>query len=420
MMRSGVLGVVVGVLLIGGAVGVALAKQGVVKTRNGQSYEGDITEKGDLVIVNNRGIETRINKSNIESVTFPEDFDKQFGQRLAKLEKNDARGRIALAREAFENGRYRLARDVLEEALTIDPNNADAAQFRETVMAQIRLERAKQNAPATVAADDRPAATRPATTMAAEQDHRLLKPRDINAIRREELTRDERNVPIRFENDVNRRYAKQFSNEQPGVFLALPALQQAMRILADVDNGTAPKEMREDIKVMRDPAAMLEYRRAIQPYVLQNCATSHCHGGPNAKVFQLITPAESDPATYTNFYILQSLNKKAAGGGGVFAKGQLYVIDRMQPTRSLLLDYSIPRQFAEYDHPEVPNFKPPLRGPDDPRHRVMLDWISNSLNPAPNYGIEFRSPRISSTQPATTQATTEPATAPAAGTARDR
>jgi hypothetical protein len=141
--------------------------------------------------------------------------------------------------------------------------------------------------------------------------------------------------------------------------------------------------------------------------VIANCATSQCHGGPAGGSLQLITPAESDPATYTNFFVLQSTSKKApASSGGIFSKGELYMFDRMQPPRSLLLDYSIRGIWPSMTIRKVPNFKPPLRGRDDPRYRLMLNWISNSLRPAPEYGIDYRHKR----GPATTQATTEPAT----------
>ena len=51
---------------------------------------------------------------------------------------------------------------------------------------------------------------RPAT-VPTEQEKRFLKPADINVIRQAELRPDEENVPIRFEHDVNRRYAKQLA-----------------------------------------------------------------------------------------------------------------------------------------------------------------------------------------------------------------
>jgi len=305
-----------------------------------------------------------------------------------------------------------------EEVLTIDPNNSDAAQMRETAMAQIRLERAKQNPPAT--AEARGPATMMAATTQAENDRRLLKPRDINRIRQIEMNLDkgtdkiaaaDANIPIRFEHEVNRRYARDLAKRPAGQFLALSSLQQAAEI---VQNG--PPEMRDDIKIMRDPQSMFEYKRAVQPFVIQNCATSQCHGGQYGGRLELITPGSSEPAMYTNFYILQSLTKKAPEVGKVFSKNQLAAIDRMQPTRSLLLDYAIPKNLSEYDHPDVPNYHPPLRGVEDPIYRTMLNWISNMLRPDPpvNYGIEFR-PGAATTGPATTgpatgEATTEPAT----------
>jgi hypothetical protein len=255
MTRLGVLASLLGVLL---SLSVALARQGVVKTRNGQTYEGEVEEKAGVVTVTNRGIQTRIAQSDVASLSYPEDFDKQFAAKLAKLEKGDSRGRIALAREAFNNGRYKLSRDVLEEVLASDPNNAEAAELRDTVMAQIRLERLKQNPATAEARAERPATTQ-ATTMAAEN---LLKARDINIIRQQEMRLDlsgdaiveaDRNIPIRFEKDANRRYARQASNRPAGQFLALSALDQAREMYRQ-----GPREMRDDIKIMRDPQTMLE------------------------------------------------------------------------------------------------------------------------------------------------------------------
>jgi hypothetical protein len=277
----------------------------------------------------------------------------------------------------------------------------------------MRLERAKQNAPAT--AEARAPATTMATTQAAE-DQRFIKPKDINSIRQQEMLLDtnreiaaaNQNIPIRFEHEVNRRYARDLAKRPAGEFLALTQLQQAREIFE-----FGPPEMRNDIKVMRDPQALFEYRRLVQPYVLQNCATSQCHGGANGGRLQLINPAESDGATYTNFYVLQSITKKAPSSGKVFSKGELDVIDRMQPARSLLLEYSIPTNLAEHTHPDVQGYHPPLRGTDDPRYRAMSAWISNSLRPDAKYGIDYRP---ATSRPTTTQATTEPTTHPAVRT----
>src|SRR4051812_40011441 len=91
---------------------VAQARPGVVKTTDGQSYEGEIDDKNaDFVIVNVKGIETRIARDRITSIDASEGFDKEFRDKLNKLDAKDAAGRIALAREAFDARKYTLARD---------------------------------------------------------------------------------------------------------------------------------------------------------------------------------------------------------------------------------------------------------------------------------------------------------------------
>ncbi|HEX8522502.1 MAG TPA: hypothetical protein VF669_09625 [Tepidisphaeraceae bacterium] len=403
---------------------VALAKQGVVKTRNGQTYEGDVEEKNDGLIVTSRGIQTRIAQRDVVSVVYPEDFDKQLADRRAKLAKDDVRGRMTLAREAFNNKRYTVTRDLMEETLTIDPNNTDAAELRGNAMAQIRLERMRRNVVTTGRAKEQIATTTtaPATTQDIA-DRRFLRGNDINTIRQFELQETETDVPIRFERDVKRRYAMKLSNRPIDQFLALTPMQQAIDILK---NG-AP-EMRNDVRIMRDPQAMMVYRRAVQPYVLQNCSTSQCHGGPGGGKLVLFNPADSDQATYTNFFIMQAYNKKAQAASGIFGTGELQMIDRMNPARSLLLQYSIPQNVSEYDHPQVAGYRPPLRGQDDLRYRQLFAWVHDSINPGldvPNYGINFPTPGGSTqpatnaaSQPATTTPVGEPgpAAAPGAGT----
>jgi hypothetical protein len=173
--------------------------------------------------------------------------------------------------------------------------------------------------------------------------------------------------------------------------------------------------MKKDVQVLSDPPALFQYRRQVQPFLIANCATSGCHGGPNAQKFMLITPAESDAASYTNFYILQHYTKPLrASSNTIFGHGDLRMVDRQQPERSMLLQYALPGAIAEYDHPEVANYKPAVRGVNDPRYRQILDWIGKSLRPEdPQYGIDFPVPGMagSTTQPASSAPTTQPALA---------
>jgi hypothetical protein len=89
------------------------------------------------------------------------------------------------------------------------------------------------------------------------------------------------------------------------------------------------------------------------------------------------------------------------------------MIDRQQPDRSMLLQYALPGAIAEYDHPDVPGYKPAFRGQNDPRYRQVLDWLGKTLKAQdPNYGIDYVVPgsTSSATQPTSTPAATQPAT----------
>src|SRR5439155_21709207 len=96
-----------------------------------------------------------------------------------------------------------------------------------------------------------------------------------------------------------------------------------------------------------------------------------------------------------------------------FGHGELKLIDRQRPAQSLLLQYAMPGSMAESDHPEVANFRPPLRGVNDARYRQLLEWIGQTLQPVePDYGFEFKTPATQPSMQPASKPTTRPASAP--------
>ncbi len=121
------------------------ARQGVVKTLNGQTYEGDIDEKDPIAVtvVSAGGISTRVDRSKISSITYADNVEG-LSQQLAKLGPKDVAGRMALAKQAMTAQQYTVARDAVEQVLAIDPNNADAVAMESTIQSQLRLDRTKK------------------------------------------------------------------------------------------------------------------------------------------------------------------------------------------------------------------------------------------------------------------------------------
>src|SRR5262249_34546142 len=156
-----------------------------------------VNERGGQIVVTVHGVDTTIPKENIVSFTYTDDFNKEFDQRMAKLDKNDVAGRIALARWAFDKRQYGKSREALDSALAIDPNNREAFDLENTITSQLKLEETKTAGPA-----DRTTPTPPPNPIGV--DRNLLSQDDINTIRQKELQSNDR-VSVRFEHDVDRR-----------------------------------------------------------------------------------------------------------------------------------------------------------------------------------------------------------------------
>jgi hypothetical protein len=415
-------GVVV-LLLCGLCAATAFAKPGVVKTRDGQTYSGEIDESNpDTITVTSAAkIPTAVPRNRVASIEYSEDFEKKFRDRLSKLDPKDVPGRLKLAREAYENRQYVLARDTAEKARLIDPNNAEAADLVNSIQSQIRLERMQQQAAATGGRD---AATggggggggaaggggagavgaNGEVTTTQPTSEKLLKPDQINAIRQAELRPDDPGVRIRFERDVKKRFME-YTGRTPQEINQMSVNQLVQEI---IKKGTP--EMRRDVIIQNDPPAMMEFRRSVQPFVINNCATSGCHGTIQPAKFSLLTPGDTDAAMYTNFYTLTHYTKKVAtAGDNVFSRGELRMIDRQGPAQSLLLQYGLPGAIAEYDHPDVQGYRPPYRGVNDARYQQVLRWIGESLVPVPpDYGFTFGPTATAASQPASAPAPAPP------------
>lgn len=388
----------------------AVAREGVVTLNDGRTLSGDITETDGNVTMTIHGIRTVFPRSDVQAIEYGVDVEKEFNERLAQLGQDDAKGRMELARWAFDQEAYELARTAVNQALLINPNDSEAATLQATIQSQMRLQQVQAGAATRPATTTTTTPTTAATARSPVDGGRpVLGLDDINTIRQKELQSADSQVRFSFASDVRRRFATQ-QNIPVTQFTRRGALAQALDIL---DEGS--DEMKKDVRVMSDPASLFEYRRTIQPIVISSCGTSGCHGGQTgAGEFRILNPADTEAAVYTNFYLLQSYRKERPGDQTLFSGGDLRLIDRTHPSESLLLSYGLPTNIALFDHPQVQGWKPAFRGLDDPSYTRLFNWITTSLKPVePEYGIQFNA----ATQPAATSTSEEPATAPTTTTA---
>lgn len=380
-----------------------MARQGMVKTKDGNTFDGDVSEdpvKGNVTIIIH-GIAYTVKRANVESISYADDVAQQIRTKAGQLPPNDTTDRLALAQYAIDNHAPMAARDVLLEVQRIDPNNAAARDMLERVNAQLRSSAPPATAPAApTAVVPAPGATLPPTAapptappvaapvVAAPPANstvtRMVTPDEINWIRQAEL-RSGDTVRVRIDADLRRKFAD-YMGMPLGDLNKMSPIAQAFLIL---DKGTP--EMRRAVKILSDPPEIAQYRREVQRTVLAGCATSKCHGGPDAGRFRLFPQSDSDAATYTNFVILQQYSANVPGRHGL-------MIDRQNPQSSLVLQYMLPPGIADTPHPEAKGYHGIVRGPTDMRFTQVLGWIRDGLNPvAPDYS------RIDLSRPPTTQ-----------------
>ena len=364
-----------------------LAATGTVKTNDGRSLTGDIKEADGQVLITTKGGQLTIPRDQVASIAYDTNFEKEYADRYAKLATEDVAGRVELGRYAFEQKQYDRAREVLEEALRIEPANASAAEMLTIVRSQIRL----GNAPPAVPPVSRPAVTdgttQPAGKPPAPGDKKLVDADTINLIRQRELRNSDTGVRFQFANGVEQKFAR-FNNQKIADFRKLTPIERATDILGKGDDA-----MKADVKIVNDPAAIVVFRKTVQPLILNGCSTSSCHGGGAGGVI-FYSPADNDAVSYTNFLTLAKFTKKVETNSS-FGSGARAMIERGGGDRSLLANYLLSQDVAEVDHPAAGGYTGVVRSKDDQRYKAVVEWMNTGLGPTvADYA------NVSTTQPA--------------------
>lgn len=382
-------------------------RTGVVRTGEGEVYEGEITENADEIIVRTHGVDTAITRDRVASIDYTSYADR-FKDALARLADDDVAGRVALSRDAFNRHEYESAQVAINSALEIDPLNRDAREFESIINSQIQLEaRAGTTRPAEAIeeASDVSATTRPM------RRYKGLNDDQANRIRQLELRADD-TVRVQFRDNVRKR----FVDSQPGMayhaFAARADVDQAMTIIAK-----GKPDMVDDVIIRNDPHSVQAFGRRIQTALVQGCASSNCHGGPHAGQFRLLTGAPDASTMITNFYLVtQYAQKLEQEKDNIFSPPSLPLVDRGNATKSLLYQYSLPRARATHKHPAVRGWDGLFRDDNDRLARDMVQWMDVDLARfKPDYGFTyvFHDPRSPTSEPSTepsAESTTLPST----------
>jgi hypothetical protein len=380
-----------------------LGEQKRIKLKSGRIIIGEVVERtesgvkvqGTLAVVfyPNDQIEA------IEDILSPQaDYEK----RLAQINQKDPEAHVALGRWALENKLYEEAVERFKAALALKKDHE---------MASLLLRQATAKLKEATGGDGEAATIEPIVSTRTPFDAKvLLKTDDIYRIRLEEMRDDER-IGVTFRNDAIDRFVRQMQGkgdfQKKGfdrTFRGWPAGTQAQYIRKNADRDDP---IRDDVEVRADPAFMREFRGGIWRWISGSCASVSCHGSKEGKgSLKLFSfPGRNAHVDYTNFLILDSYCTKSGER----------MISRDQHERSLLLQYALPPDQAQQQHPK--KVRPTFNTRNAGGYKMTLEWIKKLAGPIhPSYRIKDLPPNVMkpaglpglqlpapTTQPATTR-----------------
>ncbi len=140
------------------------------------------------------------------------------------------------------------------------------------------------------------------------------------------------------------------------------------------------------VKVISEPHALNLFRRRVHnAWLLNTCATTHCHGGVEAGRFFLHRRGYKDERVrYTNLLILQRQE----------VDPDWPLVNYDEPMMSLIVQYGLPRHLARRPHPDVKGWRPVFGRGGKRMLRETVTWIETMMQPRPQYPVEYEPPQL--------------------------
>ena len=348
---------------------------------------GKLLDDGfEEVMLEIEGIQTKYPREAVyEVVAYPTDAEL-YERFRATLEPDQFSTRYTLAMWLYNKKMYVESKKELEGLLE-STNHYEAKQLLNEVNAQLVLMTPR---------DDAPANAKPTKTSTAEDvPSNLISDSDVNLIRVYEL--DLTDPPrMQVSNELIQAMLEKYADsalipasaaEKTSFYSKEPA--EIVRILF----ALKARELYPQIEVRGEPESLNTFRHRVHnAWLINNCATSRCHGGTDAgRLFLHNRNSKDDNVRSTNLLILTRTSLDS-----------LPLIDFENPTDSLIYQYALPTTEARRGHPEVRGWEPVFT----PLRRALQDdfvkWVRSMRVRAGEYPIEYTPPAMKSPDAANT------------------
>ena len=342
--------------------------------------------------------ERSIPRSEVYRVGLIRSFDESFAALKKSIHPEDAIRRLSFCDWLVSEKKYALARTELV-ALVADTKLPEAVLLLNRVEAQLAL--MKGNASKKIKSTERtiPSDDSPSTNLLPT---RVLTDDEVNLIRVYEIDFD--NPPRVIIDPADARAFFEDFGSSPRIPPDAPSrnalvVGDPMKIVRLAFELKA-RDFYSKIRVVGDPATLGLFRRNVHDlWLIPNCATSRCHGGPDAGKFFLTNENHAEARVrYTNLLNLLMGNSN-----------DIPLVDFTDPNRSILIQYALPKEEATTPHPPVKGWRPVFGRKLNPEKLAnTLSWIRSMYQPRPVYPIEYKPPDLRTPAPGTPADAGEP------------
>lgn len=373
-------------------------QSGVVVMLDGQIREGKIIEDAfDHVIIEIEGIRANLKRETVSYVLLEPTIDERYHEYKKALQPGNYDAHLTLCKWLFEQRRYQQCKEEIL-ALLEQVDMPQARQLLNLVEAQLALQSAP--APRPDAANSQPENTastgddgsnsgpvRPADLLPQQ----LLTDQDVNLIRVYEI--DFEHPPrVTITPATVRELIEKYSTST-----LIPASQTGRNAMfrTAADNPLQlvrlmfelrARDMYSAVQVNSEPYALNLFRRRVHDtWLINNCATTACHGSPySGRFFLHRRDYKDDRVRYTNLLILERLKLDP----------EWPLINYERPEDSLIIQYGLARDMARKPHPRVDGWKPAFN-PINPRLKEeAVEWIQAMMQPRPDYPVDYEPPIV--------------------------
>lgn len=366
-------------------------RPGMVELRDGTLLSGELVkDEFDEVEIRIEGITTRLPRASVVQTRLDLTLEEKYQRFQEMIEPDEYTRRFELASWLFEEKAYQLARAELIE-IVAKSKLPRAVGLLKLVEAQLLLEADSGASTSPSPLDGR---TRPDDRSTGPVDLRDLLPKeiisadDVNIIRVYEI--DFRKPPrLHISPDTIREILEQY-----GASPLIPADSGGRTALFRADSAEIvdlmfrlkARDLYSRIEVKSEPPALNLFRQRVHDaWLIPNCATSRCHGGlDGGRFFLHRRNAKSEQVRYTNLLILERWNEL-----------EMPLVDYLDPGRSLLIQYGLPKNEARFPHPDVKGWSPVFSKGNPRLLRDAFGWMNSMYRPRSRYPVDYEAPIIS-------------------------